>query len=179
MEAIATPLDWLGINYYNDTFLAPDAIERASTHPGVDGVRDVIPGPERTDMDWPISPDGLRDLLVSVGRDYPTSPPIIVTENGAAYDDPVAADGSIDDSRRIRYIGQHLRAISEAIEAGADVRGYLVWSLLDNFEWAEGYARRFGIVHVDYPTQLRIPRRSAAWYRAVIERNGVLADDAA
>ena len=130
-------------------------------------------------MDWPISPDGLRDLLVSVGRDYPASPPIIVTENGAAYDDPVAADGSIDDSRRIRYIGQHLRAISQAIAAGADVRGYLVWSLLDNFEWTEGYARRFGIVHVDYPTQLRIPRRSAAWYRAVIERNGVLADDAA
>jgi beta-glucosidase len=179
MDVIATPLDWLGINYYNDTFLDADPAARGDVHPGVDGVREVIPGPERTDMDWPISPDGLRHLLISVGRDYPSVPPMIITENGAAYDDPIGTDGSIDDSRRIRYLGQHLRAIDQALAAGADVRGYLVWSLLDNFEWAEGYARRFGIVHVDYSTQLRIPRRSAAWYRAVIERNGPSAGDAA
>ena len=179
MEAIAAPLDWLGINYYNDAFLGPDPDATGIVHPGVDGVRDATPSGERTDMDWPITPDGLRDLLVLVGHDYPEAPPMIITENGAAYDDPIGADGSIDDSRRIRYLDAHLRALQLAIEAGADVRGYLVWSLLDNFEWAEGYARRFGIVHVDFSTQRRTPRRSAAWYRAVIERNGLPADPAA
>jgi beta-glucosidase len=136
-------------------------------------------GAQRTDSGWSITPSGLRELLVSIGRDHPSAPPMLVTENGAAYDDPLTPDGSIDDARRIAYLEQHLLAVSDAIADGADVRGYLVWSLLDNFEWAEGYAKRFGIVHVDFGTLRRTPRRSARWYRDVIARNSVGSIEAA
>ena len=177
MDDISTPLDWLGINYYNDIVLVPDDVNdggdvRVGPHPGVVGVREAEPSGDRTDMDWPITPDGLRTLLVSVTRDYPNVPPMMITENGAAYDDPIDRDGVIDDGRRIRYLDAHLEAVAAAIAEGADVRGYHVWSLLDNFEWAEGYRQRFGIVHVDFETQVRTPRRSASWYRDVIQRNG-------
>jgi beta-glucosidase len=177
MAAISTPLDWLGINYYNDTDLAPDGGVtepggRALVHPGVVGVRDARIPVERTDLDWPITPDGLRELLVSIARDYPAAPPMMITENGAAYDDPIGPDGTIDDERRIRYMAAHLDAVADAIAAGVDMRGYMTWSLLDNFEWAEGYSQRFGIVHVDYQTQARTLRKSAAWYRAAIARHG-------
>ncbi len=172
LATIATPLDWLGINYYNDLVLVP-ATHADPLHPGVHGVAEAPAGPTRTDMGWPITPGGLRDLLVSVGRDHPGAPSMLITENGAAYDDPIGPDGSIDDVRRIAYLEQHLIALGDAIADGADVRGYLVWSLLDNFEWAEGYAKRFGIVHVDFDTLRRTPRRSAGWYRDVIARNAV------
>ena len=176
LDAIAAPLDWLGINYYNDVVLeasaGPDP-DPDGVHPGVGGVREPAALGDRTDMGWPITPDGLRDLLLSVGRDYPNAPAMIITENGAAYDDPIGADGTIDDARRIRYLGAHLQALGEAIREGADVRGYLVWSLLDNFEWAEGHLKRFGIVHVDFETMRRTPRRSAGWCQTVIERNGL------
>jgi beta-glucosidase len=172
LATISAPIDWLGINYYNDIFIGRHAgVDRV--HPGVADVAEVAPGTQRTDMGWPITPSGLRDLLVSVGRDHPSAPPMFITENGAAYDDPPRPDGSIDDTRRIAYLEQHLLAVSDAIADGADVRGYLLWSLLDNFEWAEGYAKRFGIVHVDFGTLRRTPRRSARWYREVIARNGV------
>ena len=178
LALISGPLDWLGINYYNDSFVAahpgPDA-----TNPGVEGVTEVAMGAQRTDSGWSITPSGLRELLVSIGRDHPSAPPMLVTENGAAYDDPLTPDGSIDDARRIAYLEQHLLAVSDAIADGADVRGYLVWSLLDNFEWAEGYAKRFGIVHVDFGTLRRTPRRSARWYRDVIARNAVGSTEAA
>ncbi len=178
LELISSPIDWLGINYYNDSFVAahpgPDV-----TNPGVEGVAEVAIGTQRTDSGWSITPSGLRDLLVSIGRDHPDAPPMLVTENGAAYDDPLTSDGSIDDARRIDYLEQHLLAVSDAIADGADVRGYLVWSLLDNFEWAEGYAKRFGIVHVDFRTLRRTPRRSARWYRDVIARNAVGSPEAA
>jgi beta-glucosidase len=124
-------------------------------------------------MGWPITPSGLGDLLVRLTLDYPALPPLFVTENGAAYDDPVDSEGTIDDRRRIAYLDAHIAAVREAIDHGVDVRGYFVWSLLDNFEWAEGYAKRFGIVHVDYATLRRTPRRSAAWFREVIARNGL------
>ncbi len=174
MAAIGTPLDWLGINYYHDIILEPDddvggGDGRVDPHPGVVGVREAEPTGDRTDMDWPITPDGLRSLLVSVTRDYPNVPPMMITENGAAYDDPIDGDGVIDDERRIRYLDAHLAAVAAAIAEGADVRGYHVWSLLDNFEWAEGYRQRFGIVHVDFETQVRTPRRSASWYRDTIQ----------
>ena len=97
---------------------------------------------------------------------------MMITENGAAYDDPVGPDGIIDDERRIRYLRAHVDAVAAAIAEGVEMRGYLVWSLLDNFEWAEGYTQRFGIVHVDSATQARTPRQSALWYRRLIERNG-------
>lgn len=182
LEAISTPIDWLGINYYNDIVLAAGGgpvAGRDGVHPGVDHVHEATPVGESTDMGWPITPDGMRQLLVSIGEDHPNAPPMIITENGAAYDDPILADGTIDDARRVDYLRRHLLAVSDAIAEGADVRGYLVWSLLDNFEWAEGYSKRFGIVHVDYESLVRTPRRSAHWYAEVIERNGVTADESA
>ena len=182
LAVIGTPLDWLGINYYHDTLLVPDDRHDvingwADVHPGVVGVREASPDHDPTDMGWPITPDGLRAILVSVAREFPNAPPMMVTENGAAYDDPMGPAGDIDDSRRIRYLAAHLDAVADAIAEGVDVRGYHVWSLLDNFEWAEGYGQRFGIVHVDYETQVRTPKRSAAWYRDVIQRNGSLPID--
>lgn len=173
LAVIGTPIDWLGVNYYHDIFVGPSPVPDA-TNPGADGVVEVALGTERTDMGWPITPSGLRDLLVSVGHDHPGAPPMLITENGAAYDDPTERDGPIDDARRVAYLERHLLALSDAIADGADVRGYLVWSLLDNFEWAEGYAKRFGIVRVDFDTLRRTPRRSAGWYRDVIARNGVI-----
>lgn len=178
LATIGSPIDWLGVNYYNDLVLAPGPGPDPS-NPGVEGVVEAPPGPERTDMGWPITPSGLRELLVTIGREHPGAPPMLITENGAAYDDPAGPDGVIDDARRIAYLEQHLLALSDAIADGADVRGYLVWSLLDNFEWAEGYAKRFGIVHVDFDTQRRTPRRSAGWYRDVIARNAVRPSDVA
>jgi beta-glucosidase len=113
--------------------------------------------------------DDFRDLLVRVGRDYP-GVPMVITENGAAFEDRPDANGFVDDEDRIDYLASHVAAVAEAREAGADIRGYFVWSLLDNFEWAYGYDKRFGIVRVDYGTQRRIPKRSALWYRETIRR---------
>jgi beta-glucosidase len=122
-------------------------------------------------MGWPIGADGLVDLLTRLARDYPAVP-LIITENGAAFDDEVV-DGQIQDARRVEYLRGHLGAALAAIGAGVDLRGYLAWSLLDNYEWAHGYSKRFGLVHVDYATQRRTPKRSALWYRDVIARRSL------
>jgi beta-glucosidase len=172
LELIAAPLDFLGVNYYADDILVT-APGRSIPHtPGTRDVTGRDPGPDATDMGWPITPDGLRELLVSLKATYPDLPPIHITENGVAYDDPVE-DGAVHDVRRIAYLDSHLRALHEAISAGVDVRAYFQWSLLDNFEWSHGYRMRFGLVHVDYETQLRTPRDSAFWYRDVIARNAL------
>jgi beta-glucosidase len=113
--------------------------------------------------------DDFRDLLVRLGRDYPGLP-IFITENGAAFVDEPDADGYVDDGDRVDYLASHIAAVASAREAGTDIRGYFVWSFLDNFEWAYGYDKRFGIVRVDYATQRRIPKRSAHWYRETISR---------
>ena len=173
LRIIGQPLDWLGVNYYNDELLTASHGATMGSAPGVEGLMLAAPGPEATDMDWPITPDGLRSLLVDLATTYRDLPPVYITENGAAYDDPFEPDGSIHDARRIRYLDGHLRAIAAAIDAGVGVRGYFGWSLLDNFEWSLGYGKRFGIVHVDYETQVRTPRDSALWYRDVIARNAV------
>jgi beta-glucosidase len=123
-------------------------------------------------MGWPITPEGFTELLVRLHTDYPNMPPIYITENGCAYDDPVV-EGRCADPRRIEYLDLHLRAIKDAIDEGVDVRGYYQWSLMDNFEWALGYAKRFGLIHVDFETLERTPRDSAHWYRQVINRNGL------
>ena len=120
-----------------------------------------------TGMGWPITPDGFTELLVRLHREYPNLPPLYITENGAAYDDPVE-NGQCHDPRRIDYLDLHLRAVLDAIEEGVDIRGYYQWSLFDNFEWAFGYDQRFGIVHVDFETLARTPRDSAHWYADVI-----------
>jgi beta-glucosidase len=121
-------------------------------------VEAVTPPGEVTDGGWPVEPDGLREVLVRLRHDHPSAPPLYVHENGAAYHDPV------DDERRVSFLQRHVEAARLALAEGVDLRGYFVWSLLDNFEWAEGYEHRFGIVHVDYATQARRPKASARWY---------------
>jgi beta-glucosidase len=122
-------------------------------------------------MDWPIAPEALTELLLRLEREY-TDLPLLITENGAAFDDRLDVDG-VDDQRRVAYLREHVAAVERARAQGVDVRGYYIWSLLDNFEWEWGYGKRFGIVYVDYPTQRRIPKQSALWYRELItSRNG-------
>jgi beta-glucosidase len=123
-------------------------------------------------MGWGISPEALTEVLVRLARDYPTLP-VYITENGAAFDDYVDPEGEVDDEERCVFLDAHLRAVHAARAAGVDVRGYFVWSLIDNFEWAWGYARRFGLVFVDYATQRRWPKRSAAWYAGMIRANAL------
>lgn len=152
LAIIGTKVDYLGINYYFRSNVVSD---------GQHGYTEVtLEGVERTQMGWEVYPDGLRHLLVGFQRDYPQLPPIYITENGMASDDKVV-DGEVIDSQRISFFNRHLAAVDQAVKAGVDVRGYFIWSLLDNFEWAFGYERRFGIVHVDYATQQRTPKRSA------------------
>jgi beta-glucosidase len=152
MQTIAAPLDFLGINYYFRTNVASD---------GAHGFRDVpLEGVERTQMGWEVYPDGLRDLLTGFKATYANLPPIYITENGMASDDKVI-DGHVEDSQRISFLKRHLAAVDQAIKAGVEIRGYFLWSLMDNFEWAFGYERRFGVVHVDYATQKRTIKRSA------------------
>jgi beta-glucosidase len=162
LATIAQPIDFLGVNYYFPS--------RVRASPGDEplGV-ELVPGPPpHTAMGWEVSPDGFHDLLVRLAREYGV--PIAVTENGAAFDDPPTGDGIVEDPERTAYLQGHLDAVARAIADGADVRRYFAWSLLDNFEWAEGYAKRFGIVHVDYATQRRTLKRSGEWYRELIAR---------
>jgi beta-glucosidase len=119
---------------------------------------------EHTDMGWEVYPDGLRDLLVRVARDY-APPAIYVTENGAAFGDVRVHDGRVHDPERTAYVESYIAAVSRAIADGAPVKGYFVWSMLDNFEWAYGYSKRFGLVYIDYPTLERVPKDSFHWYR--------------
>ena len=152
MQHIRTPLDYLGINYYFRQVVKSD---------GAHGYADApLPGVERTQMGWEVCPEGLRDLLVEFKQRYAELPPIYITENGMASDDRVQ-DGRVHDEQRMRYLTRHFSAVDEAMRQGVDVRGYFVWSLLDNFEWAFGYEKRFGVVHVDYTTQQRTPKDSA------------------
>ncbi|MEH1102393.1 GH1 family beta-glucosidase [Micromonospora sp. CPCC 205561] len=178
-KLIAAPVDLLGLNYYAPTYVAgrPGGAG-SSAYPGTDGTVEFLPptGP-LTDMGWMIEPAGLTRLLERIATDYP-GVPLMITENGAAFPDKPGTDapdavGQVVDADRIEYLDGHLRAAHEAISRGVDLRGYLVWSLLDNFEWAEGYRRRFGIIHVDYLTQRRTPKSSARWYQEVISRNGL------
>jgi beta-glucosidase len=129
------------------------------------------PGPA-TAMGWAIDAQGLRNVVHRVHEEYAPIP-LMITENGAAFDDELGSDGGVRDHERISYLREHLAVVHEAIESGVDLRGYFVWSLLDNFEWAYGYSKRFGIVHVDYPTQRRVWKDSAHWYRQVISTNGI------
>jgi len=126
-----------------------------------------------TAMGWLIAPDTFTALLERVHRDYP-GVPIVITENGAAFGDELGPDGVVHDADRIDYLRGHIGAVHDAIERGVDVRGYYAWSLMDNFEWAFGLSRRFGIVHVDYDSLVRTPKDSFHWYRGVIAANGLV-----
>jgi beta-glucosidase len=163
MDIIRQPLDFLGINYYTRNLSGTGAPLAA-----VGDDREV------TDMGWEVFPGGLTELLLRLQADY-RLPPIYLTENGAAYRDSVV-DGRIADVERIHYLQRHIAALADALEGGVDLRGYFVWSLLDNFEWADGYSKRFGIVHVDYTTQRRTLKDSALWYQAFCSQARVAAD---
>jgi beta-glucosidase len=180
-EIIAAPLDVLGVNYYSPTLVRDwdgvsprahaDGHRQGAATPfvGCDNVEFAEqPGPY-TAMGWPIDATGMEELLLRLHREYPHTP-LMVTENGAAFDDVLDDDGRVHDDRRIDYLRDHIAAVERACEAGADVRGYFAWSLLDNFEWAYGYSKRFGLVHVDYATGDRTWKDSASWYRDTIAR---------
>ncbi|MET7881117.1 MULTISPECIES: GH1 family beta-glucosidase [Micromonospora] len=181
LAIISTPLDLVGINYYSRHVVAapaegaePEPYWRApSCWPGSEDVRFVSRGFPVTDMGWEIDAPGLVETLRRVHEDY-TDLPLYVTENGSAFVDEVV-DGQVDDVDRLGYFDAHLRAAHEAIDAGVPLKGYFAWSLMDNFEWAWGYTKRFGMIHVDYDTQTRIPKSSARWYASVIRRNGLAA----
>lgn len=191
LDVIATPIDVLGVNYYHGLAVSARPSEPAVGPPGraaterptgdpfaeIAGAHVVSRGLPRTAMGWEVQPDGLRRLLLRLQTDFtgPAGVAMVVTENGSAFDDEVAPDGSVRDVERTRYLDEHLRALHAAIAEGVDVRGYFAWSLLDNFEWAYGYGKRFGIVHVDYETQRRTPKASA-WRYAQVARTNHLAD---
>ncbi|MDF3297426.1 GH1 family beta-glucosidase [Streptomyces tropicalis] len=171
LKVIAEPLDWYGVNYYAPTRVgAPQGTQ--SSFGGVTlpaelpfSLHEIEDRPV-TDFGWPVVPEGLTELLTGFRDRYGERlPPVVVTENGCSYE-------GVDDQERIAYLDGHLRALHRALEAGVDVRGYFVWSLLDNFEWAEGYARRFGLVHVDFATLERTPKASYAWFRDVLRAQG-------
>jgi beta-glucosidase len=166
MEAIAAPTDFLGVNYY-----FPETVAHAPGHAPL-AARVLQPdGVETTAMGWEVAPQGLTELLARIERDYhPVD--LYITENGSCYDDVVGADGEVDDVQRRRYLVRHLLALKQAIAAGVPVKGYFAWSLIDNFEWAEGYLRRFGLIHVDYATQQRRLKSSGKWYRSFLRGDG-------
>jgi beta-glucosidase len=180
-RVIAAPIDFLGVNYYTRHVVAAPAggewsLPTPSSWPGSEAVRFLDRGFPVTEMNWEIDPDGLTEVLTRVHRDY-TDLPLYVTENGAACDDRIEADGTVRDPDRISYVDAHLRACHRAVQAGVPLRGYFAWSLMDNFEWAWGYGKRFGMIYVDYPTQRRITKASASWYADVIARNGLASVD--
>jgi beta-glucosidase len=173
LAVIAAPVDFYGVNYYNPTRVAdpgsPFAGGGRMTTTDLPFKTVPVEGYERTAFGWPVVPEGLREVLVLMRSRYGDAlPPVYVTENGCAYDDAPDETGRVDDPQRIGYLDAHLRAIADAVEDGVDVRGYYTWSLMDNFEWAEGYTKRFGLVHVDFETQRRTPKTSFAWLRDVI-----------
>jgi beta-glucosidase len=170
LATIHQPLDVLGVNYYTDSvFAGTDEQGRTSDESGRPVERRVPRDLPRTEMDWEIRPAGLSQLLVRLATDYPGIP-LVITENGAAFDDQPDETGYVRDEDRVDYLSTHLGAVADAQEAGADVRGYLAWSLMDNFEWGHGYDKRFGIVRVDYDSQIRTPKQSAVFWRDVVRR---------
>ncbi|WP_031161380.1 GH1 family beta-glucosidase [Streptosporangium roseum] len=182
MEVISAPLDMLLINYYSRFTVSgtPGGAASAAAAPtnagspwvGSEDVSFVEGGRPVTAMGWEIDDSGLHELLLRVAREYPRIP-LVISENGAAFDDVVDADGVVHDRERLNYIDAHLRTCHAAIEAGVPLEGYFAWSLMDNFEWAWGYGKRFGLVRVDYETQLRVPKESALWYAGTIRRGGL------
>jgi beta-glucosidase len=164
LEQVAAPLDFLGVNYYTRHVVAPGAF------PGVGGVEFHDRGLPTTAMGWEVDPDGLFDILTRVTRDYGELP-LVMTENGAAFDDELRG-GRVQDDDRVDFLRRHLDAGRRAIGAGVPLQGYFAWSLMDNFEWAEGYAKRFGLVHVDFATQQRTVKDSGRWYAAFLAGAG-------
>lgn len=167
MDVISVPVDFIGVNYYTRNIARSEKISEAENSPAT-----VFRGNEITEMDWEIYPEGLYKTLGRLYFDY-EFPVIYITENGAAFNDQVGANGEVDDPARLSYIKRHLEQVHRAIEAGIPVKGYFAWSLMDNFEWGFGYSKRFGLIYVDYNTQKRIFKSSAKWYQQVVDQNAV------
>jgi len=171
MESIAAPMDFIGINYYTRRIVRNNDVPEEQNLP-----QTLFPAPKNdenyTEMDWEVFPEGLLQVLGRVYFEYKV-PKIYVTENGCSYSDRPGADGRIRDERRTRYLREHFRVAHKAIQAGIPLAGYFVWSLFDNFEWAFGYAQRFGIVWVDFQTQQRIIKDSGHCFTEVIRSNAV------
>lgn len=168
MEVIAEPLDFLGVNNYFRNVIRSREVQEDSNDPQI-----VFADGELTAIGWEVYPDALYDLLLRVHSNY-NFPALYITENGAAFPDKVDSLGEVHDSDRIRYFSGYIRSVSRAISADIPVRGYFAWSLLDNFEWAYGFSKRFGLVYVDFESQSRILKDSARWYQKVIKANAVL-----
>ena len=162
LQRISIKSDFLGVNYYSRElieFSQDLELNFRKTHGNF----------ERTEMDWEIVPESLYDIIIRLRKEY-TRIPIYITENGAAFNDRVSKDGKVNDNKRIDYLRKHLKKVVELNSKGADIRGYFLWSLMDNFEWANGYSKRFGVVFVDYETQERILKDSAIWYKDLIKK---------
>ena len=166
MEIICQPLDFLGINHYFSQRVSADA----NVWPVCSRLHRQ--GDKATDMGWGVYPQGLYDLLVRLDSEYKHLP-ILITENGAAYQDVVSEDGHIYDIERQEYLIKYIQQVHRAIKTGVNVKGYYLWSFMDNFEWAYGYSKRFGIVYVDYKSQQRTIKQSGYWYSDVIRQNGI------
>jgi beta-glucosidase len=171
LERVRAPLDFLGINLYTRTLVRHDPEDRLGVHARAVGPVGGDEGP-RTDFGWEVWPRALHDVVARITRDY-GRPWIEITENGCSYADGPGADGVIRDARRIEFHRGYLEALASAIAEGADVRGYHAWSLMDNFEWAEGYAQRFGLAWVDFGTRERRLKQSGRWYGRVAAENGI------
>lgn len=169
LEKIAVPCDFLGINYYSRAVLRSDQVPEEKNLPRTEF---LAPEAEWTEMGWEVYPDSLRQLLLRLTFEYAPRK-LYITENGASYSTRPDAQGRVADEKRLAFLRDHFVAAHKAMEAGAPLAGYFVWSLMDNFEWDRGYSQRFGIVWVDYETQKRIPKDSALWYRDVIKANAV------
>jgi len=167
LDKISAPLDFLGINYYARGIARSKEVKEEENMP-----RQVFPNAEHTEMGWEVYPEGMYEILCRLRFNY-YFPAYYITENGAAYRDQVNVDGQVEDAERLAYIRRHLQMVHKAITAGVPVKGYFAWSLLDNFEWAYGYAKRFGLIYVDFKTQQRIIKSSARWYQQVIRDNAV------
>lgn len=167
LDKIAVQTDFLGINYYMRTLVG----EPDDSGDPFSAITPGAPQAERTDFNWEIYPEGLYNILNRVHFDY-QPPKIYVTENGASFDTGLDDNGQVNDTRRLNYLKDHFTAAHRAIQNGVPLSGYFVWSFMDNFEWAEGFQQRFGLVWVDFKTQQRIPKQSAYWYKEVITNNG-------
>jgi beta-glucosidase len=168
LAAIAKPVDFLGVNYYTRWVVRSEVVPEEENEP-----RTVFVNPNPTEMGWEVYPEGLYEILGRIHFDYNFNR-VYITENGAAYPDVINSQGRVEDPLRIAYLNEHLKSVSKAIAVGIPVKGYFVWSMVDNFEWAHGYSMRFGLIYVDYETQKRILKSSAEWYQTVINSNAVV-----
>ena len=167
LEAIAVPLDLLGVNYYFRQIVRNEEIPEEENEP-----RTLTAFNNATEMGWEVYPEGLYDLLTQLHREY-DFPALMIMENGAAYKDHKNEAGEVHDPGRIHYLSTHLREAARAIQDGVPLHGYFAWSLMDNFEWGHGFRMRFGLIYVDFETLERTPKSSALWYRDVIAKNQV------